>query len=795
MRIPFSLLKKYLKTDANLEQICKKLTAIGLEVEEVIYRKDLEDFIVAKIVDFEKHPNADKLNVCKVDNGNEILQIVCGAPNVKNDMKVVLAPIDALIPRDNFKIKQAKIRDVDSCGMMCSASELLLNDDAEGIVELSNDFEIGKSYAEQAGLNDPIIEVNLTPNRGDCASVYGIARDLSAAKIGEIQKFKVRDFISEAKKNNDFIKIETDLCGKFGIIKINNVKNVQSPLWIRSELEKFKINPKNILVDITNYVMMVFGQPMHCYDADKVYKNIFVRKSKKKYDFASIKEESVSIDISDIIIEDEKNILALAGIIGGKDSAINNNTTNIILEAAYFDKDQIAKTGQRSGIITDSRFRFERGCDPEMIEFALNFATKTILDICDGSGVEFVDVKTEKIIEKNKIEYDFSFIKKLCNVDVESEKQLEILKELGFLMSNISKTNCIIESPSWRHDLFGKADIAEEILRINGYDKLIQQAMPCFEVLDFKERNIYEIELKTKKLSSSLGFDELISFSFQKNDLADLVRYDVSKNLVKIKNPISDIHSNLKQSLLTGLFDDLIGNFNKNKNCNVNVFEFANVYFGCKEEEQRKNLAFLSYGKNSNADYTNSQESSSWFRMKCVLLLILKNIFGIQQSDLSFSSMKLDFCHGFRSFYVVYNGKNIACFGEFNPIFLDKYSIKEIVSFAEIFDFNSIEAKNILKVDKITNLQNIFREFSFIIEDNVKIGDVLLKINKLDSRIKNVFLVNIYKDEILPKKTSYSFKIEIFQDEQMKNEEIDLISNSIIDVVTKEFNGKLKDGK
>lgn len=784
MLIPFSILKKYLQTDENIKQISEKLTDIGLEVEKIKMRTDLEDFIVAEIIDFEKHPNADKLNVCKVNNGTEILQIVCGAPNVQKNMKVVLAPVGTMIPRDNFAIKNAKIRGVDSYGMMCSSSELNLGNDSEGIIHLPNWFVIGEKYATQAGVNDPVIEISLTPNRGDCASIYGIARDLSATGIGKLNKIEIPDL--SANDNNLLDSIDKAICKKFGAIRISNVSCISSPPWLQMDLQKFGIKPRNLLVDITNYIMMVFGQPMHCFDADKITGKISVKQIEKSDIMIDLKNEEQKLEKGDIVICDEKSIISLAGIIGGKDSAVAENTKNVILEAAYFDKHQIAKTSQRLNIITDAKFRFERGTDYKMINFALEFAKNTILESIPDMQIEDISMFDDKFAD-SIIAYNFAKFKKVCGIDISIEKQLEIINNLELKVNNITNDGCNIIIPSHRHDISNETDIVEEILRIYGYNNL--EETPMRIIANQGDGNKL---LQIKRLIASFGYDEIITFVFQNNKLVNDMRYK-NQDLIEIFNPISHNESTLRQSLLPGLFDRICDMLRMDGNRSINLFEEGSVFLDNVNFENQNHIALMSVGNFGNEDYTKSQQKSSWHIAKTHLYNIL-TIGGIDLSNINLVKANLNFTHPYRSFYLEKNGSKIAIFGELNPLYTSEFDIKNTISFVEILDIKSLYSNNIQIGFQENHLQPIYRECSFLCKKSIKIGDLIDKMQSFSNKIQNIILIDIYTNPEWNNDFSITLRIKIEQITIMNLEQIDEVFFGTIKVATENFDLKLRDG-
>ena len=788
MLVPLSILKKYLKTTAGVEEITQKLTDIGLEVEEIHQRCDLDDFIVAQIVDFEKHPNADKLNVCKVNNGKEILQIVCGAPNVAKNMKVVLAPIGTLIPRDNFTIKRAKIRDIESCGMMCSAAELNLGTESNGIISLPDYFIVGEKYAPQAGLNDPVLEVNLTPNRGDCASIYGVARDLSAGGIGEFLPVNTEN---NSICNTDLLgEIDSLVCKKFGLVKIENVSAIQSPVWMQQDLQKFGIKSRNLLVDITNYVMMVFGQPMHCFDADKIIGKISVKTAKITEEFLDLKSEKKHILPGDIVVCDERGVVSLGGIIGGDGSAVCENTKNILLEAAFFEKDCIAKTGQRLNIFTDARFRFERGTDREMIDFALDFASKIVLECLPKAEISGKSMVEFKNTNPAVINYNFNFFEQICGISLDIETQKQIISRLGLKIIANNPTSCQILPPSHRHDISNSRDIVEEILRIYGYNNLEKRPFKIGK----RQLSSHENVLKLKKIVANFGYDEVITFAFQDDKMVQNVRYNQGK-LLTIFNPIISTNSSMRQSILPGLLDRLGDILRKNPEANVNLFEEGGVFIDSQTFKNANNIAFTSNGYFGDFDYTKSQEKSSWHLAKTHVQSILELGFNLESRLVKLVKAELEFTHPHRAFYLEYDGKNVAIFGEISPVYLDELGVKNVVAFGEIFDIFSLKTPYCKAKCSENDLQPIYRECSFMCEKSIKTGEIIAKMREFSPSITDITLVDLYKNPEWTGDFSIALKLAIQQDNVLTSAQIDEIFFGAINAAVAGFNVKLRGGE
>jgi phenylalanyl-tRNA synthetase beta chain len=429
MKLTISWLKKHLNTKASLETITNSLTNIGLEVEEIIKpNENLKKFKIAKILKAEKHPDADKLKICDVDIGDQIVKVVCGARNARVGLKTIYAPPGSIIPKTGTELVIAKIRGVESSGMLCSESELNISEESEGIAEIDNK-KVGEKFFKNG---EEVIDISITPNRSDCLGIRGIARDLSAyglGKLNEEKKFKLKEQ-SKKKINVDIQK--NSGCLSFGSLYIENIKNCDSPNWLKKDLESLGLKPISAVVDITNYIMFDLNRPMHAYDADKIEGKMIVRQSKKNESFNALDGKKYNLPEGTCLISDSKKILGLGGVIGGSSSEINLETKNIILEAASFDPIRIAKVSKQLNIITDAKFRFERGVDPNSIEQGLKLAAKLIQEICGGKISKINIVQEIRKIKNLKINFDIKSFQKLIGFSVSVKDSKNILEKLGF---------------------------------------------------------------------------------------------------------------------------------------------------------------------------------------------------------------------------------------------------------------------------------------------------------------------------------------------------------------------------
>ena len=615
MKITFDWLKEHLDTKFSEDQLLDKLTDIGLEVESVEKpSSDLEKFLVARILKTEPHPDADRLKVCDVDIGNQnILKVVCGAPNAREGLITIYAPPGAVIPKNKMKLVVAKIRGVTSHGMLCSESELNLSEDSEGITELDDKNyanKIGENYFSKSSAN--IIDISITPNRPDCLGVRGIARDLAAAGFGKLKDLKSNK-INSKEKQTVSIKIINEKnqgCSFFGSCLITNVKNTQSPDWLKEKIISIGQKPISAIVDITNYVMFDLNRPLHAYDADKIDKGIVVRNSKKGESFKALDNKDYKLDNDMCVISDNSGVLGLGGIIGGERSGTELDTKNVLIESAYFDSRSIRKTAKQLNIDTDAKFRFERGIDPQSIEQGLNRAAELITQICGGS-VSNIDIQSINEFKNTIIDFNPDSFKKISGFEISNKEILEILNNLGFIIEK-KKNILSLTVPSWRPDINQEIDIIEELVRIYGYDKI--------ETIEPKKVRNKPTLNKSQKLFhflqravASKGYLEAITWSFSDSKVNEL--FCKNKNQSKIINPISADLNVLRNSIFSNLIIYLNKNINRGFK-DVALFEIGPIFNGTKPGEQETVLTGLKAGKISRSSWLEKSRNVDVFDVK-----------------------------------------------------------------------------------------------------------------------------------------------------------------------------------
>ena len=795
MKLTLSWLKEYLNTSASLEEICSKLTSIGLEVESVEDKaKILAPFTVAKIITASPHENSTKLKICQVQTSDSPipLQIICGAANARTGLKVAYAPIGSIIPANQMVIKKAKIAGVESNGMLCSARELSLGNEDSGIVEIDEKWEIGSKITEVYALNDAVIEINVTPNRGDCLGIYGIARDLAATGIGTLKNLEIKKISSQFSFPIEVKNEAESACNFAAFRSIKNLKNCESPKWLKEKLTALGSNSISAIVDITNYVMLSLNRPMHAYDARKIDGALEIRFAKNDKKFTSLKKEEYVLDEKILVISDSKKVVGIAGVIGSLDSSCDLETSEILLEAAFFMPSVIAYSGRKLNILSDARFRFERGVDENTCESGIDLATQLILEICGGEASEtkIVGKKTEV----KKVEFDLAKIKKLIRIEVPSEKAAQILTDLGFGLEKISAEKFLITVPSHRHDINASEDLVEEVVRIFGYDQIKKQILNQFQdgevgdkITEKKEINILH---KVRSYLASQGMIETINWSFVDANLVEIFA-EKNEKLI-LKNPISIELNHMRPNLMIGLLESYKRNSLRNFS-DLSLFEIGNVFL----DDQKLMISGIRAGKNKEQNHYHDSRDFDVFDVKKDFLDVLE-IFGLRAESLQMTSENAPKYYHPHRFAALKLGKNlIGYFGEIHPAIAKKFDLKNRVNAFEIFvdTLPTQQKTSARKAFVINDLQAVERDFAFLVNKNQAIGDLAKTIANCDKQlIKEVNIFDIFSGKnIAEDKKSVALRVRIQPIEKtLTSEEIDMISKKIIEAVGKFYGATLR---
>ncbi len=791
MIITLPWLKEHLQTKANQTEIIEKLTNIGLEVENVKQNSgELGKFKIAKIIKAEKHPNADKLKVCDVSiGGKDILKVVCGAPNARDGLITIYAPPGAIIPKTKFQLKVAKIRGVESRGMLCSESELNLSDESDGIIELKNkEREIGRSYFNDK--SEKVIDISITPNRADCLGIRGIARDLSSTGIGKLIPLKKKK-IKQSVKNSIKISIKNDInqgCSIFGGCYISNLTNKESPEWLKNKLLLLGLKPISAIVDITNYVMFDLNRPLHAYDADKIDKEIIVRNSKDGEEFEGLDNKKYKLKKGMCVISDKSSVLGLGGIIGGTKTSTELGTKNILLESAYFHPSSIRKTAKELSINTDAKYRFERGIDPSSVTEGLEMATELILRICGGQASKFSFAG--KKIQKNKIiSFEIDKFENLIGISISINEAMKILISLGFKCKK-NKRILKAEVPSWRPDINQDVDLIEELIRIKGFKniKLVEPVRKREkETLNFKQKLFH---LSQRSLASK-GYLETVTWSFTDSKIDK--QFSKGEKEILILNPISNDLNVLRRSIFSNLAIHLKKNQDRGYE-DISLFEIGPTFFGKNPGEQQTVVGALKSGKVGRKSWIDKDRDIDVFDIKSDVIKTLVEL-GVSAQDLFVSDITKDCYHPGRSGSITLKsekGPHLAYFGEIHPAIIKKIDFRETNIYGfEIFLKNLPEPykkfRQTKKSFKASDFQKSERDFAFVIDKIFKVGLLEKIIREIDkSIIQDVTTFDIYEGENIPKeKKSVAINVTLQADDKTLSEkDLDQISKKIIEVVS-----------
>jgi len=788
-----------LKPDITIENISNSLTNLGLEVESIVDpSKSLKNFIIAKIVEVSQHPNADRLSICAVDTGSTQVSVVCGASNVKENLKVVFAPIGAIIPSSGLVLKKKDIRGYTGEGMLCSSEELGFEERSNGIIELPEDAPLGKIYSDWLGLSDTIFEIGLTPDRGDCASVLGIARELSAIGLGVLKKkttLKVKGtYKSPIKWNINLDSKNKNACSYVKGRYFKGLKNVESPEWLKKRLISIGLNPISALVDLTNFITFDLGRPLHVFDANKIKGDLHMRMANDGEKLIALDGKNYDLNKNILIISDDNKPVSIAGVMGGEDTSCDLNTTEMFLESAYFDKKNIAISGRSLNILSDARYRFERGIDPVYVDEGLNIMTKLVIDICGGEVSE--EVEAGKIeLEKKKIDFNCSKLKKLGGIEIDKKEQKNILLNLGFEVKDNKNTLSLLV-PSWRHDIIDEVDIVEELLRVKGYDSLIEVSLD--KKIDNRKPVLSIDEYRNRLISLALvkrGLYEVVTFSFLSKKESKLFNANISP--VKLDNPISEDLSFMRPSLLSNLINCFIDNYKKGLK-NSGLFEVGSIYMGDKESEQIACSAGIRSGEVSSRHWDLDTREADIYDVKKDAYKALEAI-GINIKNLILKTDTPDWYHPGRSGSINLGKNLLGYFGELHPKYSENYGIR-IVCF-ELFHnkFPNILKKKANKNYISYNLMPIKKDFSFISNMETTSAGIIISIKKSLNTISYIDVLEVNVFDVYSEKLSSSDKkslgIEVIMqpnEKTLNDKEISDILNLIIENVEKDTNSILR---
>jgi phenylalanyl-tRNA synthetase beta chain len=812
MKFTLSWLKQHLDTDEPVEKLADKLTMIGLEVENLEDKaRALKPFSIARVISAEQHPNADRLRVCMVDTGDGAapVQVVCGAPNARAGLISVFSAPGTFIPGKNITLGVGTIRGVESRGMLCSAAELQLSEDHDGIMELPADAPLGASYVEWAGLGDPVFEINLTPNRPDCTGVHGVARDLSAADMGKFRDPAIKPVKGEFPCPVEVVVEDATLCPGFAMRLVRGVRNGPSPQWLQDRLTSIGLRPINALVDITNFMTYDRARPLHVFDAAKVAGHLTVRRARAGETLKALDGRLYTLDSNVCVIADDHGVESLAGIMGGEASGCSEATTDVLIESALWNEINIAQSGRKLGISSDARYRFERGVDPAFMVPGLELATRLVMELCGGTPSENV-VVGNAFGDDRVIDFPLTEVKRLAGIDVPVAEMKRILGHLGFMIAGPGPV-VKIAVPSWRTDVHGKADIVEEIVRIVGVDKV---PMTPFERGDASRKPILNtIQLRTRRAKRTLaarGMIEAVTWSFIAKPYAELFDRDPPAVAqasrrghpeLSLANPIAADMSDMRPSLLPGLVIAAQGNIDRGFS-DLALFEVGQVFTGDRPEDELIAAAGVRHGFASSTGMGRHWAGSATadaFDAKADALAVLSAA-GAPMQALQIVPGGPEWLHPGRSGTIQIGPQNVlGYFGELHPRALEKLGADgPMIGFEVILDripaakSRPTRAKPPLE---LSPFQPVSRDFAFIVARSIKAGDIVRAAQSVDKKlITDVTVFDVYEGKGIDEGNK-SIAIAVTmqpREKTLTDQEIEAAAAKIVAEVTKKTGGTLR---
>jgi phenylalanyl-tRNA synthetase beta chain len=800
MKFTLSWLKEHLDTDASAEKIAAALTGVGLEVEGLFNPAEtLKPFVIANVIEARLHPNADRLRLCLVDLGRGApVQVVCGAPNARTGMKGVFAAAGSHIPGTGTALKAGTIRGEASNGMLLSERELGLSEEHEGIVDLPADAPVGVSYAAWAGLDDPVFDIAVTPNRPDALGVYGVARDLAAKGIGRLKPIEApivagafASPIGVALRFDDSANIP---CPFFVGRYFRGVKNGASPSWLQRRLRAIGLRPISTLVDITNLITHSFARPLHVFDADKLKGNIHARLAREGETLEALDGKTYALDPSMTVIADDSGPVGIGGIIGGERTGCTPETTNVFLEAAWFDPIRTAATGRRLGIHSDARFRFERGVDPAFVEPGAEIATNSILDLCGGEASELVTAGKPPV-RSVSIPIRKDRVKTLAGADISWEEQRAILEALGFVLTGAG-AEIVAEAPSWRPDINGEADLIEEIVRIYGLDKVAHVALPRLETvtgrrITTKQRRRF---IAARALAAR-GMNEAVTWSFVPKATAEL--FGGAKPELELANPISSELSDMRPSLLPNLIAAAGRNVARGF-ADLALFEVGQVYGGDRHEDERIEASGLRRGMNGPRHWSEARRSVDVFDAKADVLALLA-VLAAPVDQMPTIAGGPAWYHPGRVGSMMLGPKNrIATFGEVHPRVLAALDVAGPLVAFEV-DLDAIPVAKSTRTARpalaASDLQPVTRDFAFVVAADVAAERIIRAAKSADkSLIATVSAFDVFTgDAVGAGRKSVAIEVALQPREKtLTEDEIERVSRAVVAAVTAATGAELR---
>ena len=798
MLISLNWLKQYVDIKESVDEIANALTMIGQEVEAIdIQGKDLGNVVIGQIVEFDKHPNSDRLTLLKVNVGEEEpLQIICGATNHKLNDKVVVAKIGAVLP-GNFKIKKSKIRDVESFGMLCSEAELGLAKESEGIIILPEDAPIGKEYREYAGLNDVIFELEITPNRPDCLSHIGIAREVAAYYNRKV-KYPVIEIAETIESVNTVIKVnieDKDRCKRYMGRVIKNVKIKESPEWLKTRIRAMGLNPINNVVDVTNFVMFEYNQPMHAFDLDKVEGNITIRAAKENEEITTLDGVERVLKNGELVIADDEKAIAIGGVIGGQNTQIDDDTKNIFVEVAYFTPENIRRESRDLGIFTDSAYRNERGMDIENLAVVMNRAVSLIAEVAEG---EVLSEVIDKYVEKPKraeISLNLEKLNKFIGKTLTYEEVGKILTHLDIELKPLGDGTTLLIPPSYRADLTRPADIYEEVIRMYGFDN-IEAKMPVMSIESGEENTNFKISRIVREILKELGLNEVINYSFIPKFTKEL--FNFGEEVIEIKNPLSEDMAIMRPTLLYSLIANVRDNINRNQT-DLKLFEISKTFKKLGEGQnglaiEDLKIALILSGREEKNLWNQSKSDYNFYDLKGYLEFLLERL-NVTKYSLTRLTNNKNF-HPGASAEIKIGEDVIGVLGELHPNLVNYFGIKrEKVFFAEL-NLTSLLKYIKIKVnyETISKYPEVLRDLAITLDRSVLVGEMVKEIKKKVNLIEKIDIFDVYSgDKIDKDKKSVAMSI-VLRDKNrtLTDEDIDKAMTAILELIKDKYNGEIR---
>ncbi len=807
MKLTLSWLKDHLDTEASLAEICDTLTRVGLEVEGVDDpARKFAGFTIARVIEAKPHPNADRLRVCLVDTGQgPPVQVVCGAPNARTGMRSVFSPPGTFIPGKKITLGAGVIRGVESNGMLCSEAELELSQDHDGIIDLPEDAPVGRAYAAYAGLDDPVIDIGLTPNRPDAAGIRGIARDLAAAGLGRLKASPAAKiagrFPCPVEIRLDLAEADQHLCPAFALRLVRGVRNGPSPGWMRRRLQAIGLRPINALVDITNYMTFDQGRPLHVFDAAKVHGNLAVRRARAGETLGALNGKTYELTPETLVIADDRGVESLAGVMGGETSGCDEATTDVLIESALWDPLNVAQTGRRLGVTSDARYRFERGVDPAMCVPGLDLATRHVLDVCGGepSAVTLAGAVPEP---DHRIDFPFSEVARLTGLDLPPSDMQRILEKLGFdLAGNAGNADRVVARvPSWRPDVHGKADLVEEIVRIAGLDSVEAQPLPREPGVPRPVLTLLQKRTRlAKRTLAGCGLLEAVTWSFVSEAAAKLFGGGASE--LVLANPIAADLSTMRPSLLPGLVAAAGRNAARGAG-DVALFEVGQIFLGDGETEQRMTAAALRRGtarpEGAGRHWTRSLSPVDVFDAKADAMTLLAGL-GLPLGGLQVVAGGPSHFHPGRVMTLRMGKAVLGHCGELHPEVLRALDVAGPAVAFEIV-LNGLpppKARPTKARPKLvlSDLMPVERDFAFLVDRDVAAADLLSAVQSADrALVTEASVFDVYEGKGVPDgRKSVAVAVTLQPKERTLTEaDLDAVSRRIVEAVAKRTGAVLR---